>query len=127
MPVFAVHASRIRPAEARRQHRQAGGVAKASHLEPQPLEPARSPIRAQHDRLSCRRKVLLTAPGFNEPPETGPPATHAQETSAMHPHCRGLSLSSHVCVAPRATARPLQTEFYFREYSEVIGSIRRTC
>jgi hypothetical protein len=40
-----------------------------------PPAPVRSPTRARLDRLSCRRKALLTRSGFNEPPGDTPPAT----------------------------------------------------
>jgi hypothetical protein len=66
---------------------QAARVAKASHRKPPPL----APQRARLDRLSCRRKVLLTVPAFNESRRRDRTLWHTvQETSARQPR-RGLS------------------------------------
>jgi hypothetical protein len=84
---------------------QAARVAKASHRKPPPL----APQRARLDRLSCRRKVLLTVPAFNESRRRDRTLWHTvQETSAYRPPPRSLSFlryASHLGPQPLAPAR----------------------
>jgi hypothetical protein len=83
---------------------QAAGVAKASHREPPPL----APQRARLDRLSCRRKVLLTVPGFNESRRRDWTLWHGSAGDLGSPTPPGslfLRSASHLGPQPLAPAR----------------------
>jgi hypothetical protein len=70
-----------------------------STLELQPPAPVLPVREARLDRLSCRRKVLLTHSGFNEPPETRLSGHALRGPGNASPLLGSLS---QVCVAPLA-------------------------